>query len=129
VSPFRRTPLVATLSIMTAFAGCSTPPAEPRNFVVYFETGDASVTPTAQQVIATVATATHEHAPSKLVVEGHADGGTTSDAALADQRAIAVIHALVEDGIDANSIEKLQGAPPEGQTGVAAHQVIIRFVP
>jgi outer membrane protein OmpA-like peptidoglycan-associated protein len=87
------------------------------------------VTQEAHQVIANAATELRSHPPAKIVVEGHADGGTPADASLADQRAIAVIHALVDDGIDANKIEKLQGAPPAGETGVAAHQVIIRVVP
>ena len=127
----RRWPLtaVAILSALAALAGCTNPPAEPRNFVVYFQSGDANVTPEAQQVVANAASAMRDRPPTKIVVEGHADGGTTTDARLADQRALAVIHALAEDGVDANSIEKLQGAPPTGQTGVAAHQVIIRFVP
>lgn len=125
----RRTPFTAALALMAAITGCSSRPAEPQNFVVYFETGDATVTPVAQQVIATAAAAAHGHAAQKLVVEGHADGSATTDASLADQRALAVIHALTDDGVDAKSIEKAQGAPPPELTGLAAHQVIIRFVP
>jgi outer membrane protein OmpA-like peptidoglycan-associated protein len=121
--------LVLALGALALVAGCAQKPAEPQNFVVYFETGEATVTPVAQQVLATAAAASHEHTPSKIVVEGHADGGTTNDAALADKRALAVIHVLTDDGIDANRIEKAQGTPPAGETGVAAHQVIIRFVP
>jgi outer membrane protein OmpA-like peptidoglycan-associated protein len=121
--------LVLALGVLALAAGCAKKPAEPQNFVVYFETGDANVTPVAQQVLATAATAAQDRPPAKIVVEGHADGGTTNDAALADRRALAVIHALTEDGIDANRIEKLQGTPPAGETGVAAHQVIVRFVP
>ena len=120
----------ATLGVMTALVGCSNPPpAEPRNFVVYFRTGDATVTQEAHQVIANAATSMRTHPPAKIVVEGHADGGTTFDASLADQRALAVIQALVADGTDASSIEKLPGAPSPGETGLAAHQVIIRFMP
>ncbi len=110
-------------------AACANPaPPEARNFVVYFQTGDATVTPDARQVVANAAAAARNR-PDKLVVEGHADGGATTDAELADRRALAVMRALTDAGVDAARIVKQQGAPPPGEAGVAAHQVIIRFAP
>jgi outer membrane protein OmpA-like peptidoglycan-associated protein len=118
------------LLAVLAVAGCAAQkPAEPQQFVVYFQTGDASVTQEAQQVIAQAAAATRQHAPSKITVEGHADGGTSNDAALADRRAIAVMGALVRSGVNATAIEKTPGTPAAGATGVAAHQAIIRLMP
>jgi outer membrane protein OmpA-like peptidoglycan-associated protein len=119
---------------LLALAGCATkepaePAAGPQLFVVYFQTGAATLTPDATQIVATAAAAARERTPSKLIVEGHADGGTTNDAALADQRALAVMAALTGDGVDATAIEKNQGAPAAGVTGVDAHQVTIRLLP
>jgi hypothetical protein len=40
-----------------------------------------------------------------------------------------VIHGLIDAGIDGKSIDKQPSAPAGGATGVAAHQVIVRFLP
>ncbi len=114
-----------------ALAGCAAkpPPAELQQFVVYFETGATALTPEATKIIADAAAASREHTPAKIVVEGHADGGTANDAALADKRALAVMAALTGDGVDAKLLDKDQGAPATGVTGVGAHQVIIRLLP
>jgi OmpA family len=113
-------------------AACANPAPAPTpaagNFVVYFVTGDATVTPEAQLVVAN-AVAAAQGRPDKLFVEGHADGGATTDAALADRRALAVMRALTAAGVDASRIVKEPGAPTPGEAGVAAHQVIIRFAP
>jgi len=110
-------------------AACAGRPAEPRTFTVFFETDKASLTPDAQALVTQMAAAAHETTPSKITVEGRADGSTAHDATLADERATAVIHGLVEAGIDAKSIDKQPSAPTAGTTGVAAHQVIVRFLP
>jgi outer membrane protein OmpA-like peptidoglycan-associated protein len=119
------------LLALLALAGCAAKeePAGPRQFVVYFETGTAALTQEGTQIVAGAAAAARDPAPSKIVVEGHADGGTTSDAALADKRALAVMAALTGDGVEAALIDKDQGAPAAGLSGVGAHQVIIRLLP
>ncbi len=109
-------------------AACAAPAPAPANFVVYFQTGEASLTLEAWQVVANAAAAAKDR-PDKLVVEGHADGGATADAALADRRALAVMRALSDAGVDAGRVVKAQGAPTPGAEGIAAHQVLIRFVP
>ena len=114
---------------LAALAGCMKSAVEPRNFVVFFPIDDAALTPEAQKSVAGIAAATRDAGPSRFTVEGGADGGTPHDATLADERALAVIHALVEDGVDAGSIEKRPSAPPNGSAGVAAHEVIVRIVP
>ena len=117
------------LALAALLASCATKPTEPQRFAVYFETGGATLTDEGRQVVAQAASAARAHPPSRITVEGHADGGTTNDAALADRRAIAVIGTLVGDGVAATAIEKIPGAPSEGASGVAAHQVIIRLMP
>ncbi len=109
--------------------GCAGHMTEPQNFVIYFPNDDATLTPEAQQIIATVAAAHKDMNPSRIAVEGRADGGTTHDADLADQRARVVIKGLADAGVDAAIIDKLPGAPPTGVAGVAAHQVKVQFEP
>jgi outer membrane protein OmpA-like peptidoglycan-associated protein len=126
------TRIPAVLALLAALAACMstspTPAPTADNFVVYFQTGDASLTPEARQVVANVVAASKTR-PDKLVVEGHADGGTTTDATLADRRAAAVMRALTDGGIDATRVIKAPGAPAPGTEGVAAHQVLIHFTP
>jgi hypothetical protein len=121
--------LLGTLFLLGALAACTAHMSEPQNFVVYFHTGEAQLTPEGQQVVTAIATAQAAAKPRRIQVEGRADGGTPHDAALADDRAIVVIGALVRSGIDATAIDKRPSAPPEGVTGVAAHEVVVRFVP
>jgi hypothetical protein len=113
------------LALLTACAHLD----QPRDFVVYFETDSADLTPTARQVVATVATNAHDTSPSKILVAGRADGSTAHDATLADQRAAVVMQALSKQGIPATQIEKQADAPPANRVGVAAHQVIITLLP
>jgi len=120
---------IAVFAVLMVLAGCAGRPAEPRNFAVFFESDKASLTPEARLLVAQMAAAAHEMSPSKIIVEGRADGGTAHDATLADARASVVVRSLVEAGIDGKSIDKQPGAPPAGRTGVAAHEVIVRLLP
>jgi outer membrane protein OmpA-like peptidoglycan-associated protein len=117
------------LALATLVAGCGGKPAEPQRFVIYFETGSVTLTREAKAIADAAAAAVREHGSGKVTVEGHADGGTTNDAELADKRALAVIAALTGDGVEAARIEKIQGVPTAGLTGVGAHQVLITLVP
>ena len=117
----------ASVLVFCGLAGCMTP--EPHNYFIYFQAGSAELTPEAQQIVTTIAAAANQHKAAKLAVEGRADGGTVADATLADQRAAKVMAALTEGGVDASRIAKQPGAPPEGVTGVAAHQVIVHLAP
>ncbi|HXQ51219.1 MAG TPA: OmpA family protein [Stellaceae bacterium] len=116
-------------ALLLALGACAGRLSQPQNFVVFFPTNDATLTPQAHTLVTQIASARHDMNPSRVVVEGRADGGTPHDAELADQRARAVIQALVEAGVDPAAIAKEQGAPPVGDTGVAAHQVVVRFLP
>jgi outer membrane protein OmpA-like peptidoglycan-associated protein len=120
---------IAVIAALTLLVACASRPTEPRTFAVFFESDKASLTPDAQRLIAEMAAAAHASNPSKIVVEGHADGSTAHDASLADERASVVIHGLVDAGVDGKSIDKQPSAPAGGATGVAAHQVIVRFLP
>ncbi len=119
----------AAASLLLVIAACAQHLAAPRDFVVFFETDQAQITPEGQQVIVEIAGAARKNAPSKIVVAGRADGGTARDATLADQRATNVMHALADQGVPAASLEKQADAPPANQTGVAAHQVLVRLLP
>lgn len=120
---------IVMAAVMIALVGCVSHPTTPREFAVFFQTDDAAVTPGAQQVVTQIAAAAREARPSKIVIEGQADGGTARDATLADARADTVLHALVSAGIDASRLEKRPSAPLQGITGVAAHKVKVMLIP
>jgi outer membrane protein OmpA-like peptidoglycan-associated protein len=116
-------------AVAVLVAACTHRLESPREFVVFFETDQAALTPEAQQVIGQVADNARELHPSKIVIAGRADGGTAHDATLADQRAIAVMQKLTDDGLVASLLEKQSDAPRAGASGIAAHQVVIRLLP
>jgi outer membrane protein OmpA-like peptidoglycan-associated protein len=118
---------IGTVAIL--LAACAQRLEAPREFIVFFETDHADLTPEAQQVIGQIADNTRELHPSKIVVAGRADGGTAHDATLADQRATAVMNRLTNDGVASRLLEKQSDAPRAGTGGVAAHQVVIRLLP
>jgi hypothetical protein len=125
---FFGTPRLAAFALAAFLAACAHLD-QPRDFLVFFDTDSATITPTAQQVIATAAARAHDTSASKILVAGRADGSTAHDATLADQRATAVMQALAQQGIPAAQIEKQPDAPPANQTGVAAHQVVVTLLP
>ena len=125
----RRLTRMVLAALLAALAGCAAHLQEPRSYLVYFVRDSADLTGEAQQVVATIAEARTKLGPSHITVEGRADGGTPHDATLADERARVVSRALVAAGIDPAMISLQPSAPPPGITGVAAHQVTIRFVP
>jgi outer membrane protein OmpA-like peptidoglycan-associated protein len=118
------------LIMLTALAACTGSTLDqPRSYLVYFDNDSATITPDGQRIIGTIVTGIKDSAPSKVVVAGRADGSTAHDATLADQRAVAVMQALTQQGVSANKVEKEAGAPPSGVNGVAAHQVAVTLVP
>ncbi len=110
-------------------AACTPRLEAPRQYSVYFESDRAVLTPEAEKVVVEIAGDAHRLGPSKIVVAGHADGGTAHDATLADQRASSVLKGLAEHGVAPAMLEKRSDAPTPGRTGVAAHEVIVRFLP
>lgn len=121
-------PRLACLATLLALAACAHLD-QPRDYLVYFDTDSATLTPDGQRIVATIAATAHDVSPSKILVAGRADGATAHDATLADQRATVVMQALAQQGVPAGEIEKQADAPPSGLTGVAAHQVVITLLP
>jgi hypothetical protein len=118
------------LILLTALTACTGSTLDqPRSYLVYFDNDSATITPDGRRIIGTIVTGIRDTAPSKVVVAGRADGSTAHDATLADQRAVAVMQALTQQGVPANKVEKEAGAPPSGVNGVAAHQVAVTLVP
>jgi hypothetical protein len=120
---------VAMATVLTALVGCISHLTAPREYVLFFPINDATVTPEAQDVVAQIASAARDARPSKIVIEGQADGGTAHDATLADERADTVLHALVSAGTNASSVDKRPSAPAPEITGVAAHKVKVTLFP
>ncbi len=120
-----RLAILAVLAMLTACAHLD----QPRDFMVYFDTDSAALTPDGHRIVATIAAKAHEVSPSKILVAGRADGSTAHDATLADQRATVVMQALAQQGVPAGRLEKQPDAPPTGRTGVAAHQVVVTLLP
>lgn len=119
----------AALLLLGLAAGCANRLTEPRQYVVFFATNTAELAPEARQVMGQVAGDARDLEPSKVTVEGQADGGTAHDATLADQRAATVVQTLVASGVPAGTIDKRPSAPPAALGGVAAHKVIVRLIP
>lgn len=117
------------LLILPALAACGTKLEQPRSYLVYFDTDSAALTQDGQRIVDTIAAAVSDLSPSKIAVAGRADGNTAHDAALAGERAAAVIQALVQKGAPASKLEKEADAPPSGRTGIAAHQVVVTLLP
>lgn len=120
---------IAAFAIMIALSACAQHLAQPRDYIVYFDTDSATLTTDGQRIVATAASAAHDASASKILVAGRADGSTAHDATLADQRATAVMQALTQQGVPAAKVEKQPDAPPSSRTGVAAHQVVITLLP
>lgn len=119
---------ILAAAITLALAACA-PMNGPRQMDVFFMTNEASLTPDGQQVVTEIAKLAREGKPSRIVVEGQADGGAPSDAALADKRAGTVVDALVAAGVDGGRITKVAAPAPGGVTGVAAHKVTVQLLP
>lgn len=127
-----RTKLVSRLAafaLAVVLSACAHHLEQPRDYIVYFDTDSATLTPDGQRIVATAAAAAHDNSPSKILVAGRADGSTAHDATLADQRATAVMQALTRQGVAAAKVEKQPDAPPSSRTGVAAHQVVVTLLP
>ena len=94
---------------------------QPHTYLVYFDTDSANLTQDGQRVIGEIAASVNDKSPAEVVVVGYADGSTAHDAALADQRAVAVIQALTQKGVPTNELVKKADTSPSDRTGVAAH--------
>lgn len=120
--------VILVAAMLVALAACA-PMSGPRQLDVFFLTNEAVLTPDGQKVVTEAAKIAKEGKPSRIVVEGQADGGTPSDAALADKRAGTVVDALVAAGVGAGRITKVVSPAPAGVTGVAAHKVTVELLP
>jgi outer membrane protein OmpA-like peptidoglycan-associated protein len=127
----RRVPVsrIFAVTMLTALAACGSTLSQPRSYLVYFDNDSATLTAEGQRIVGTIVTGIKDNAPSKVVVAGRADGSTAHDATLADQRAVAVMQALTQQGVSASKLEKEADAPPSGINGVAAHQVVVTLLP
>jgi outer membrane protein OmpA-like peptidoglycan-associated protein len=82
-------------------------PAAARTYIVYFDRGSASLTPRAQDVVATAARASNRMAFTRIEVSGHADsmGSTVADTELSRARSDAVAEEMVRWGILRSTID------------------------
>lgn len=73
---------------------------------INFDTGKAVIKPESQAVISQIMTLLKEKPTLTIAIEGHTDkvGAATSNLALSEQRAQAVLTALVQQGIAANRL-------------------------
>lgn len=110
-------------------AACAHHLDAPREFAVFFQSDQSTLTSEGQQVVKQIADNARALGPSRIVVAGRADGATPHDAALADERAVVVMHQLQSEGISPGLMEKQADAPPAGVRGVAAHEVVVRLLP
>lgn len=101
--------------------------AERQEFVIIFGTAASRLTPEAQKVVTLIAQRADAQSPVAIDVAGYGDSDTGADAPLGDQRAEAVIHALVAAGVAPSRIKKVPPAPPAAATGIPVHKVSVTF--
>ena len=110
--------------VLLLLAACVSPEAKQHEFLIYFLSDQADLTPTGHQIIVDIVAESRRAPPVSISVGGEADGDTPRDADLAAQRATNVIKALQEAGLDpALKVEPHTTKPIPGVTGVAAHRV------
>src|SRR5579863_5506147 len=116
---------VMSIAAMLALAGCgatqTAQQAEPRAFVVYFQTGSAELTPEGRQIVGEIATAARNAERPEITVEGVADR-TSTDRDLTARRTAAVESALRTDGVTDAMVTLRSPDPADGQ-GIAARRV------
>ena len=95
-------------------------------FVVFFRDGQAGLTPDGDQVVQRIAAAAKQIHPGKIEVIGSNDGLALNRENVADARAATVVRSLEQAGVKSTAIARAGNALPAG-TGLAAHQVIVRF--
>lgn len=117
------------LALLVVLGACAPKLEQPRSYLVYFDNDSAALTQDGQRIVGSIVDAVKNFSPSRLAIAGRADGNTAHDAALADERAAAVMQALTQKGVPAGKLEKIADALPSGRTGVAAHQVVITLLP
>jgi len=98
----------------------ATPPAppeakQPRSFLVFFDSGKATLTDVAKRVIKEASDEYRQFAPVRVVVLGHTDlvGKPDANQRLSERRAKAVLAALVRAGVPKDKVTA--GAFGEGQ--------------
>ncbi len=119
--------LVALLALLPPHAPGAR--AEPQEFVILFGTGAAQLTPEAQKIVALIADLAARQHPASIAVAGYGDADTGTDTALAEQRAAAVVRALVAAGIAADRIKEVPRAPAARAAGIPVHKVTVTFAP
>jgi hypothetical protein len=116
----------AALALMVALAGCA---SNLPSYPVFFNPDATALTPDAQRVVVEIAHRSAAEHPSKIIVEGQADGATSQETVLAEARAGRVADALAAAGIDPARIERRPGVPAATDSGVSARKVLVTLVP
>jgi OOP family OmpA-OmpF porin len=108
-------PAPATPAPLAAVAPAPSQTKQPRSFLVFFDSGKASLTDVAQRVIRDAADEYRQFAPVRVVVLGHTDlvGKPAANQRLSERRAKTVLAALVRAGVPVERITA--GAFGEGQ--------------
>src|SRR6185437_10129618 len=70
---------LAAFAVVIALSACAQHLAQPRDYIVYFDTDSATLTTDGQRIVATAASAAHDTSPAKILVAGRADGSTAHD--------------------------------------------------
>ena len=107
--------MLSALLVPTAYAQQSSEPAitvaqaEPGQYVVFFDTDEATLTPDGAQVVAQAAQEYQETGAARIVVTGHTDtaGSAAYNMELSQRRAEVVRNELVRRGVPATDIATL----------------------
>ena len=106
--------MLSALLVPTAYAQQTSEPitvaqAEPGQFIVFFDTNEATLSPDGTRVVAEAAEAYQETGAARIVVTGHTDtaGSADRNLELSLQRAEVVANELMRQGVPATDITTL----------------------
>jgi len=105
----------------------SNPAPRPAPFVIFFGTGDATLSSAAQQLIQQIATASRTQRPRRIIVTGYGDLEGTAGAPLGHQRALKVMDALIAAGVESPMHEQFAIGLESETAGIPVHKVTVIF--
>lgn len=126
--------LIGVVLAMALLVGCAgqqqpeaKPAPKPTSFVIFFGTGDATLSSAAQQLIEEIATAARSQRPRRIIVTGYGDLEGTAGAPLGHQRAVTVMEALTSAAVDSAIHEQFAIGLEAETAGIPVHKVTIVF--
>ena len=103
------------------------PPPPEQKFLVFFPGDSTDITAEGKDTVTQIVKTAAETHPKRITVTGEDDGGTAHDAEVASTRGKNVAAALITGGLPGAAVVQVPGAPPATASGIAAHNVVVKF--